>query len=190
MIKFSNLRTVALALCLLVAGPSFAANRTAWTSGNGQGDAAWGALINSSDMASMAGTTAGSNTVLSSVAGIANGTNNDQFMDISCELTIASSAVAAGANLAFWIYPLQEDGTTYGDGLLTAGTQATLTPAWAPLPPIVLAASTRTSLIGQINGIVIPPETFKVAIQNNSGFALTSGTQTCSFKTYNQNLNN
>lgn len=167
-------------------GGAFAANRTAWTSGNGQGDAAWGTLVNSADMASMTN----GESVLSSVAGIANGTNNDQFMDISCELTISSSAVAAGANIAFWLAPLQEDGTTYGDGLLTAGTAASLTPAWAPLATMPLYASTRTSLIGQANGIVIPPETFKIIMQNNSGFALTSGTQTCSYKTYNQNLNN
>jgi hypothetical protein len=183
--KNGKLLLAALALLFASLSEAAAANRTSWTAGNGQG-LSWGAIVNSADMASMTN----GESVLSSVTGVANGTNLDQFMDISCELTIASSAVAAGANLALWIYPLQEDGTTYGDGLLTAGTAAAVTPAIAPAAVIPLYASTRTTIIGQANGIVIPPQTFKVVIQNNSGFALTSGTQTCDYKTYNQNLNN
>ena len=86
--------------------------------GNGVG-LAWATAINSADMASMAGTTAGANTVLSSIADIANGTALDQFMDLSAELVIASSSIAAGANLAFWIYALLDNGATYGDGSLS-----------------------------------------------------------------------
>jgi hypothetical protein len=166
--------------------PAFAANRTAWTAGNGQG-LTWGTLINSADMASMTN----GQSVLSSVAGIANGTNLDQFMDISCKLTIASSTIAAGANIAFWIAPLQEDGTTYGDGQLTAGTAASLTPAWTPVATVPLyAAASQTTLWAYAQQITLPPGTYKVIMQDNSGFALTSGTQTCMYRTYNINLNN
>ena len=161
-------------------------NRTAWTAGNGAG-LTWTTLINSADMASMA--TGAS--VLSSVSGIANGTNLDQFMSISAQLAISSSAVAAGANLAFWLADLQSDGSTYGDGLLTAGTPSTsFTPGWNPIAVIPLYASTRATLVGSVNNIIIPPKTFAVIIQNNSGFSLTSGTQTVKYITYNQQLNN
>lgn len=160
--------------------------RTAWTAGNGAG-LTWTTLINSADLASMAN----GSSVLSSVADIANGTNLDQFMDISALCAISSSTIAAGANLAFWLYPLQEDGTTYGDGQFTAGTQAAKTPAFPPCAVISLvAAAAQTTLVGLAQGIIIPPGSFRVAMQNNSGFTLTSGTQTVKYRTYNINLNN
>lgn len=161
------------------------ANRTTWTSGNGQG-LTWGTLINSADMASMTN----AQTVVSSVADIANGTNLDMFMDISISLAISSSSVVAGANLAFWIYDLNQDGSTYGDGQFTNGTAASKTPAFAPIAAIALPTATLTTLLGYVNGIVIPPGSFRVAIQNNSGFTLTSGAQTVKYRTYNLNLNN
>lgn len=166
------------------------ANRTAWTAGNGVG-LTWTTAINSADMASMAGTTAGSNTVLSSVADIANGTALDQFMDLSMSLIISSSTIAAGANIAFFLYQLNQDGTTYGDNKLTAGTPATLTPSMPPIAVIPLfAAASQTTLIGGVTGLIMPSGSFRLAVQNNSGFALTSGTQTVKYRTYNQQLNN
>jgi hypothetical protein len=162
------------------------ASRTAWTAGNGQG-LTYGTLINSADMASM--TTA--QTVVSSVADIANGTNLDMFMDISYLLAIASSTIAAGANFAFWIYALNEDGSHYGDGQFTNGTAASLTPAFPPCGVSAIpAVATTTNMYGYIQQIVIPPGSFRVAIQNNSGFTLTAGTQTVKYRTYNLNLNN
>lgn len=161
-------------------------SRTAWTAGNGVG-LTWTTAINSSDMASMAT----ANTVLSSVADIANGTNLDMFMDISASLLISSSTIVAGANLAFWIYDLNQDGTTYGDNQFTAGTAAAKTPTFAPCAVMpLIAAATQTALIGYTNQIIIPPGSFRLAIQNNSGFTLTAGTQTVKYRTYNLNLNN
>jgi hypothetical protein len=130
------------------------------------------------------------NTVLSSVSDITNGTNLDMFMDISYLLTISSNTVAAGANFAFWIYALNEDGTHYGDNQFIAGTAAALTPAFAPCAVgTIPAVASTTTMYGFCQQIIIPPGSFRVAIQNNSGFTLTSGTQTVKYKTYNINLN-
>lgn len=160
--------------------------RTAWTAGNGVGFT-WSTAINSADMASMAT----ANTVVSSVADIANQTNLDMFMDLSASLVISSSTIAAGANLAFWIYALNQDGTTYGDAQFTNGTAAAKTPTFPPCAVIPLvAAASQTALIGYAQQIIIPPGSFRVAIQNNSGFTLTAGTQTVKYRTYNLNLNN
>jgi len=163
-------------------------SKTAWIAGNGVG-LTWSTLINSADLASMANGSA----VLSTVADVANGTNLDQFMDISAICAIASNTVAAGANLAFWLFPLQEDGSTYGDGQFTAGTQKAATPAnqnnFIGAMGLVAAAA-QTTLVGFLGGIIIPPGAFRVTMQNNSGFALTSGTQTVKYRTYNINLNN
>jgi hypothetical protein len=47
------------------------------------------------------------------------------------------------------------------------------------------AVATTTNMYGFAQQILIPPGSFRVAIQNNSGFALTAGTQTVKYKTYN-----
>jgi hypothetical protein len=161
-------------------------NRTAWTAGNGAG-LTWSTAINSADMASMTN----GQSVLSSVSDITNGTNFDMFMDISVRLAIASSTIAAGATIPLWIYELLDDGATYGDGQLTAGAAAAKTPTFAPCAIIPLvAAAAQTTLVGFTNQIMIPPGSFRLALQNNSGFALSSGTQTVKYRTYNINLNN
>lgn len=159
--------------------------RTAWTAGNGAG-LTWATAIDTADLASMAT----ANTVLSSVADIANGTNLDMFMDVSASLVISSSTIAAGANLALFLYALNQDGSTYGDGQFTAGTPAAKTPALPPVGVIpLLAAASQTALLGMVSQIIIPPGAFRLALQNNSGFTLTSGTQTVKYRTYNINLN-
>jgi len=161
------------------------ANRTSWVAGNGAG-LSWTTGINSSDLASMSS----GSSVLSTVADIANGTNLDQFMDVSVRCAIASNTIAAGANLALWLYALLDDGSTYGDGQLAAGTQAAKTPVFSPCGVIpLLAAASQTTLVGIVTGILLPPGSFRLALQNNSGFALSAGTQTVKYRTYNQNLN-
>lgn len=162
------------------------ANRTAWIAGNGVG-LTWTTAINSADMASMAT----GNTVVSSVADIANGTNLDMFMDISVRCAIASSTIVAGANLVLWLFDLLDDGSTYGDGQFTNGTAAAKTPTFAPIGSIPLvAAAAQTTLVGFLNQIIIPPGSFRLALQNMSGFSFTAGTQTVKYRTYNLNLNN
>jgi|SRR5215469_4033743 len=162
------------------------ANRSAWIAGNGVG-LTWSTAINSADMTSLAN----GSTVVSSVADIANGTNLDQFMDLSAECLIASSTIAAGAVLSFWIYALLDNGSTYGDGNFVNGTQKAATPAFPPtaVMPLVAAAA-QTNLYGFAGGILLPPGSFRIAIQNNSGFAFTAGAQTVKYRTYNINLNN
>jgi hypothetical protein len=162
------------------------ANRTAWIAGNGAGFT-WTTAINSSDLVSMAN----ANTVLSTVADIANQTALDMWMDISVRCAIASNTIAAGANLALWLFALLDDGSTYGDGQFTAGTQAAKTPTFPPIGTIPLvAAASQTLLVGYIQQVQIPPGSFRLALQNNSGFALTAGTQNVKYRTYNLNLNN
>lgn len=163
------------------------ANNTAWVGGSINSGLAWATLISSGDLTSLGTTT---NTVIANSVSIANGTGLDQFMDISIQLAIGSSTIAAGANIAIWLAMLQQDGSTYGDNMIIAGTPAAYTPPWPPVAVFPLWAATgRTTLIGQVNGIIIPPGSFKAILQNNSGFALTSGTQSVSFRSYNQQLN-
>lgn len=163
------------------------ANRVAWTAGNGVGYT-WTTAINSADLASLA---AGS-TVLSSVADVTNQTSQDIYMDISVRLAIASTAITAGANFALWLFALLDDGTTYGDGNFVAGTQKAATPAFAPIAVVPFPVATLTALVGFVQGIIIPPGSFRLAGQNNTvpTTALSSGTQVVKYRTYNLQLNN
>ena|SRR5215472_14089409 len=164
-------------------------NNTAWVGGRGQG-LTFGTLINSGDMTSL-GTSSGSNYTVLGTPTVANGgTTLDMYMDISAAVTASSSVTpAAGANLAFYIYALNQDGTHYGDNQLVTATQASVTPSFSAAGTIPVPTAASTTYYGTLTGVIIPPGSFKVAITNNSGAAFTAGTQTVSYRTYNINLN-
>jgi hypothetical protein len=110
-----------------------------------------------------------------SLSPITNGTSLDQFIDVSFELSISSSTIAAGANLAVWLMPLMEDGSTYSDNSLSTS-QAAVTPPLS-LAMFVRAASFSTTALYGYNAartLVIPPGTWLPGIRNNSGFTLSS----------------
>lgn len=166
-------------------------SKTAWVSGNGQGLANWSArtvLFGSADLTSLAD----SKSVLSSATAIDNGTNLDQYMDISVEITVGSSTPRAGAYIGIWIAYLQQDGSTYGDGQLTAGTPATYQPPWQPVATIPLSNQAMTLMAGQQNGILLLPQKFLLICYNftNVTFSATAGNNVVAYKTYNVNLNN
>jgi hypothetical protein len=164
------------------------ANRTAWTAGNGQG-LTWGAAFNSSDLASLAS----KSSVLSSVSDIANGTELDVYADVSLALAISSATPAAGDFIGLYLAALNQDGSTYGDGTFPSGTQKAWSPSWQPCGtvPLQTGASALTSLVGLVQGILIPPGSFRFLLYlGTSSIALSSGTQTVKYRTYNVNLNN
>ena len=159
------------------------ASRTAWVAGNGVGFS-WTTAIASANMASMTNTQ-----VVMDSTDITNQTALDIFADVSISLVIASSTIVAGANIAIFLLALNQDGTTYGGNHFTtsAATTAVQDTPVAVIP--LFAGASQTALIGNALGIQLPPGTFRWAMQNNSGFSLTSGTQTIKYRTYNTNLN-
>jgi hypothetical protein len=160
-------------------------SRTAWVAGNGVGFT-WTQAIASSQLVSMV-----NGNVVLDTTDITNQTALDIFADISISLAIASSTIAAGAGISIWLAALNQDGTTYGDNKIvtTAGGSAII-PSYPPIATITcFAAAAQTTIIGNALGLVIPPGTFRWALGNNSGFTLTSGTQTVKYRTYNTNLN-
>lgn len=164
------------------------AGRTEWTAGNGQG-LSWGTLINGSDLASLAN----GSTVLSSVSDITNGTSLDLFCDISVRMTVTSATPPAGSFFGLYLAMLLDDGSTYGDGTLTSGSTITRAPPYAPAGIIALeSAAAATVLAGYIQGILLPPGSFRFALYNNSGAALSSTAGNCivKYRTYNLQLNN
>jgi hypothetical protein len=161
--------------------------RTAWTPGIGAGGSGgWVTAIASANMASLAN---GSSVM--DPTDITNGTALDIFADISINLLIASSTIVSGAGISVWIY-MQNQDNTYGDNKLTtsgAAVSPSIVGSCGPFTMACFPGATQTTIISNYSGIQLPFGTFRWAIQNNSGFALTSGTQTVKYRTYNVNLN-
>ena len=162
------------------------ANNTGWAGGRLFSGLGYTAAFNTADLNSLPS----GSSVLSSISEFANTTTPDQLAKISFKFTIASSTIAAGASIAFWLANLQLDGTTLGDGRLTAGTQVAYTPPWAPVGvfPIQVGSSV-TVLEGDVPPFIIDPVSFALIVQNNIGFSLAASGNTCSIMSYNQALN-
>lgn len=162
--------------------------RTAWTAGNGAG-LTWTNMFASGDLTSLA---AGAS-VMSSATAVANGTNLDQLADVSVEITISSSTPTAGSYIGLWLAPLAQDGSTYGDGTLTAGTQKTsFTPAWQPVAFVPIANVAMTKMIAYFQGVPLPPNGFTWVIANGTSvaFSSTAANNVAKFITYNIADNN
>jgi hypothetical protein len=163
--------------------------RTAWAGGtldgaNGAYFSAFGSEINSlANTDAVLSTLSFDNTVATLVT-------PDQFLDLSFVGALtASETVGAGAGLAFFLYVLQEDGVTFGDGRLVAGTPLAFQPLLGPMGGIPVQSGTVTTFAGNICGFVIPPRKFSIVMQNNTGFALAASGLSCSISTYRQNVN-
>ena len=149
-----------------------------WISGSGVG-LTWTAAFGASDLNSMPS----GSSILSSGGAINNGTPLDLFADIS--ISLGSFTPLAPNNISVFIYPLNQDGTTYGDGQLTAGTQAAKTPAapyWVGNIILTLVAGVQ---VGTLGGIRLPPGPFLFVIQNNAGATLASSGNVVKYWTYN-----
>jgi hypothetical protein len=150
-----------------------------WFAGTAQ--PTFGPAFNSADITNLVNGSA----VMSTLPDIPNTSDGDSLAAISWNLTIASATIAAGSVLSFYAYPLNQDGTTYGDGLLSptdgqvAGIIPTL-PVWSAEVP---TATGVTTLVGTITRIILPAQNFRWALLNGSGQKITSGT--IQFFTYN-----
>jgi hypothetical protein len=160
-------------------------SNTGWTGGRLNSGIGWTALFGAElNQASFATGDA----ILSSVM-ITNGSSLDMFFDVSFEMVISSSTIAAGANFVLWLMPLMQDGSTYGDNSLTT-TPAAVTPGLYPKLIMPLRAATaQTALYGVNNDpLIMPPGSWAAGFQNNCGFTLASSGNVAKFRSYNINL--
>lgn len=156
------------------------ANTTSWSGGNLNSGLGWVSILS-------AVSSLGSGSAILDNTDVTNGTGLDIFCDISMSGTIGSNTIAAGANFAFWIYMLNQDGTSYGDNHQSTTASANV-PSDAPDAVIPLfAAAAQTSIVGSKKGLQLPPGTFRWVVQNNCGFNATG--LVFKFRTYNTNLN-
>ena len=118
-----------------------------------------------------------------------NSTALDQYFNIS--ISFGSITTGSGApSINFYLYQLNQDGTTYGDGRF--GTSAAGPP---PSPYFVGAIGFGAAVTAVLTGsvqpspILLPPGQFKLVMCNSTGATLAASSNTVSIRTYNSGLN-
>jgi hypothetical protein len=136
--------------------------------------------------------TAGFSTELNSLASgnavmAASALDNSSNLDLFFDLSISLGSVTSGANapyIGIYLYPLNQDGTSYGDGKF--GSAAAGPPAATYfVGTIIVPASTTAVMTGMIQGIPMPPASFKLVLYNGAGVAMAASSNTVKYRTYN-----
>lgn len=122
----------------------------------------------------------GSMTAASSA--IANQTNLDIYVDI--EVSLASLSPTAGAYVALYI-ALAVDGTNY-PAPAAADMRLSSTQLLCVIP---IGTTAATAQRVAARSVVIPPGTFKIYLDNQTGAALNASSNTVKFNAYDVNLN-
>jgi hypothetical protein len=110
---------------------------------------------------------------------ISNGTNLDQYCDVSF-IGTAITTTTGQPYIGVYVYPLNGDGSTYGDG--QSGANAPGTTYW--VGNINWRIANNTAPTGTMRGILLPPGTFKFAIYNQLTVAMVTGS-VLYYRTYN-----
>jgi hypothetical protein len=146
-----------------------------WTTPGAYADAFSTATLNS---------IASGNSILSDLS--LTNTNGDIFCDVSFNL--ASAAFISPNFIGIYIYPLNKDTSTYGDGRF--GTSA----AGVPGPNytgqsvgIVVATAVQE---GTASRLILPAKgcVYKFVLYNGGGVAFASSGNTCQYRTYNRSV--
>lgn len=149
-----------------------------WIGGSGQG-LTWGDAFATATLNSIAN----GNAILSGVS-ITNGTALDIFADVS--IALASLACVAPNYVGLYLYPLNKDGSTYGDGRF-GSSAAGPPPANYYVGSIGLVAATQAQE-GSLSRIILPPGTFSFVLYNQAGVAFAASGNTCQYRTYNRSV--
>lgn len=115
--------------------------------------------------------------------------DNSTNLDMFCDLSISLGSITTGAGAPFigmYLYPLNQDGTTYGDANIPAAAATPASMYW--VGNIQTPAGHAGAITGTIRNIVMPPGAFKFVLYNASGNTLASSTNTIQYRTYNYSV--
>jgi hypothetical protein len=121
---------------------------------------------------------------------VANGAQGDMFAEVSVSIPSGAFGTVQAPTLFLYAYPLNEDGTTYGDGRFA-------TSAAGPPPPNYFvgmcglnpATAVQTGMFRRPDGgpMLIPFENFKFVVHNSSGITLPNSA-VIKYKTKNRSV--
>lgn len=155
-----------------------------WVAGSGAG-LTWADAVAAADLNALA---SGSSTITTTIT-VTNGTALDIFADFSVALK-AGGTTASPNFVGVYLYPLNQDGTTYGDNAVTS--KSAVTPSasyWVGNIIVPTGVTSGNFVYGQINRVLLPPGSFRWVIQNNLGVALFSDANSiCKYRTYNRDI--
>jgi len=147
-----------------------------WIAGSGVG-LTWTAIYNTNAL----------NALTDGQALLSNNIDNssalDEYMDLS--INFVSKAWANSAHIKFYLYPLNQDGSTYGDGRFSSAL-AGPPDEWYFVGNLANYTGTHTGF-GVLSGITMPPGQFKIVTHNLSGVTWANGDQIY-YRTYNRQI--
>lgn len=112
--------------------------------------------------------------------------DNSANLDVFADVSISLGSVTTGSGTPFiglYLYPLNQDGSTYGDG--NFGSAAAGPPPSAYYAGAIPCQVSATGVIvGMVRGIILPPGKFKFLLFNQAGVALASSANTVNWRTY------
>lgn len=114
--------------------------------------------------------------------------NNSTALDIFADVSISLGSITPGAGapyIGFYLYPLNQDGTSYGDGRF-GSSAAGPPPSQYFVGAVPCVPSTAGVVTGMVRGIVIPPGQWKFVLYNLAGVTLAGSANTIQARTYNR----
>lgn len=158
------------------------AGKTSWVAGAGAGLTYATCGFTATDFNSLA-----NGSVVVAASAVTNGSSLDLYADVSFVFTVGGTTLAS-SYFTLYVLPLNQDASTYGDGVAT-GTTAPVG-YQASAIGVKSGVTSGNTVAGTFRGILLPPGDFKYAIVNNLGVALNStSAATVKHRTYNENLN-
>jgi len=129
-----------------------------------------------------------SGSVVVASGAVTNGTALDQYADVSFVVTVGGTTTAT-SYFDLYILPLNQDGTTYGDGVANGSTAPTFGYRKASTG-VKTGITSGNTITGTFPTVILPVGNFKYAIVNNLGVALNAtAAATVKHRTFNENLN-
>jgi hypothetical protein len=127
--------------------------------------------------------------VMPTTANIDNTTNLDDYIDVSFSFANGATTTVATSFFALFLLPLNQDGTTYGDGATTGSTQPGVS-YWVTNANTRSGITSGGTLVGTFPTVWLPRKRFILAIANMTGGALNaSAAAAVQYNTTNLNGN-
>lgn len=159
------------------------ANTTAWVGGSLVGLTWASAGFTATNFNSLA---SGSCAVSSQID---NSTALDLYADLSFSMVVGGTTTTA-SYMALYLMPLNQDGTTYGDGASTGGATVPNGQYLVGTVNVLSGVASGSAVTGTFRGVILPPGKFVWVLANQLQVAMSSSAAAAvQYRSYRENLN-